>query len=159
ADAGLMRFARVCLALAAPAIALAQSVPGPELLGPLVGTWAREGESVESPFSPKQTFTGRITAEWFGRFAVVRRADNQGSVAGERHSLQVLSYDASSHAYSWYGVDDKGVSGTSNAEIAPGPPWTLTSTWSASGKGRSYKIRGTLTAVRPDTFTWLEEYS
>ncbi len=105
------------VALVAPCLGLAQAAahqvpkPGPEhaKLGGLVGNWTGEGDCFESPLGPAEKWSTKIKAEWFGgKAAVVRHADQKGSVSGEMVQLEVLTYDSAAKVYTWYWVDSTG---------------------------------------------------
>lgn len=155
----------VLLTLVAPCVALAQVTsaqppkPGPEhqRLAALVGTWTSEGESTENPFGPSEKWSAKFTAEWFsGNFAVVRHVDGKGSVSGESHALDVITYDSAAKTYTWYSVDNQGWTGLAKASISGD---VLTVVWETQLKGKTYTSRGTLKGLGSDRLTWVSEYS
>jgi hypothetical protein len=97
----MTRFVVLALAaLVAPCLGLAQAatyqVPKPgsehEKLGGLVGNWTGEADCAESPLGPAEKWSTKIKAEWFGaKAAVVRHAEQKGSVSGEIVQLEALT--------------------------------------------------------------------
>jgi hypothetical protein len=155
----------VLLMLAVPCLALTQASsaqlpkPGPEhqKLTGLVGNWTTEGEVTENPFGPAEKWSGKITSKWFsGNFAVVRHVDEEFSVSGESHTLEVIAYDGTAKTYTWYAVDNQGWTGLAKASISGD---VLTAVWEIQAKGKTYQNRGTLKGLGSDRLTWVQEYS
>jgi hypothetical protein len=151
-------------ALTAESLVLGQQIlppskPGPEhaKLAALMGNWTTAGQSTENPFGPAETWSGKISSEWFpGRFAIVRHVEGKGSVAGDVRSLDVITYDAPAKAYTWYGIDNLGTTALGKGQVTGD---TLTVVWETAVKGKPYKIRGTLKGLGADRLTWVSEYS
>jgi len=163
----MTRFVVLALvALVAPCLGLAQAAayqvpkPGPEheKLGGLVGNWTGEGDCVESPLGPAEKWSTKIKAEWFGgKAAVVRHADQKGSVSGEIVQLEVLTYDSAAKIYTWYWVDGTG-SYTSLAKGSVSKD-VLRVRWSAVANGKTYKVRATVKGLGSDKVASAVDYS
>jgi hypothetical protein len=103
--------------------------PTPEhaKLGFFVGNWSGDGEMKPSPFGPGGKMKTTDRCEWWdGKFAVV--CHNEGtSPMGPMKGLGILSYNADEKVYTYYGVDNTGMTmmnvprGTVN-----GKTWTYT---------------------------------
>ena len=153
----------IALTLIAATMSFGQSTSAPKpglehaKLAGLVGNWITAGESTENSFGPPEKFSGKILSEWFaGGFAVVRHVDGKSSQSGEVHSLEVISYDTAARAYTWYSIDNRGVSLLGKTSIAGN---TLTAVWEFGVKGKTYQVRGTLKGLGSDKLTWIQEYS
>ncbi len=155
----------VLVTLLVPSLSLAQSAPaqppkpGPEQqkLAALVGSWTSEGECSESPFGPAEKWSAKIKSEWFpGNFAVIRRGESKGSVTGESVGLEVVTYDQTAKAYTWYGVDSTGWTGFATGSIKGD---ALRVTWKAQGKDKAHTVRATLAGLGKDKLDWTVEYS
>jgi len=155
------------VALVTPCLGLAQATasqvlprPGPEheKLGGLVGNWTGEGDCVESPFGPAEKWSTKIKAEWFGgKAAVVRHAEQKGSVSGEVVQLEVLTYDGAAKVYTWYWVDSTG-SYTSLAKGSVSKD-VLRVRWSALANGKTFKLRSTSKGLGSDKIAATVDYS
>ena len=136
-----------------------QTKPGPEhqKLAGLVGNWTTVGETTENPFGPAEKWSGKITCEWFsGQFAVVRHVEGEGTVSGEKQSLEVITYDSSAKTFTWYAIDNHGWTGLMKTAIIDN---VLTVVLEFQIEGKTYKIRGTLKGLGSDKLTYVEEYS
>ncbi len=82
--------------------------------------------------------------------------DGRSSTGGEVHELEVLAYDAVGKAYSWYVIDNFGLTVLSKVVIEGD---VLTLVLPVEAENRTYQVRGTLKGLGADTLTWLQEYS
>jgi hypothetical protein len=155
----------VTITMLTPAVTLGQAVagqapkPGPEheRLAALVGNWTSEGECTESPMTPAEKWSTRLKNEWFrGNFAVVRNLESKGSVSGEFVGLEIVTYDSQAKAYTWYGIDSTGWNAMAKGSISKD---ALKVTWSATVKGKAYKLRGILKGLGTDKLLWTMDYS
>lgn len=155
----------VVLSLAVPCMVRAQGTtttppkPGPEhqKLAGLVGSWTSEGEATANPLGPAEKWSAKIDSEWFpGKFAVVRHVAGKGSVSGASLAMDVIAYDATAKAYTWYGIDNMSWTGLAKAEISGD---VLTVVWDVQAKGKTYQSKGTLKGLGSDRLTFVGEYS
>jgi len=105
------------LALAFFALTWAQEAPKPgpehERLGFWVGNWTTEGEVKENPMMPAGKMKSTDRCEWFeGKFAVVCHTEGDGP-AGSMKSIGIMSYSPELKAYTYYGLDNSGMTMTS----------------------------------------------
>gem|GEM_PF-3392309 len=129
-----------------------------EKLGGLVGNWTGEADCAESPLGPAEKWSTKIKAEWFGaKAAVVRHAEQKGSVSGEIVQLEVLTYDSAAKVYTWYWVDSTG-SYTSLAKGSVSKD-VLRVGWSTVANGKTFKLRSTSKGLGSDKITATVEYS
>ena len=148
-----------------PSIALAEAgafqppKPGPEhqKLAGLVGTWTSEGVCEANPFGPAEKWSSRIKNEWFpGKFAVVRHIEQKGSVTGDSVGLEIVAYDASARAHTWYGIDSMGWSGFGKGSIKKD---VLRTTFRYLVKEKPYQVRATVKGLGSDRLDFTLEYS
>lgn len=80
-----------------------------EKLGYFVGKWVMEGEMKPSPMGPGGKLASKDNCEWFeGRFAVVCNSTGT-SPMGPTKALALLSYSPEEKAYTYYGIDNSGM--------------------------------------------------
>ena len=132
-------------------------IPEHQKLGAFIGNWTYEGEAFESPLGPAEKFSGKETGEWFsGKFAVVWREDFKGSISGENHTLNVVTYDITAKTYTWYQVDNHGGSSFTKSSITRDVMITLLE---EKVKGKTFKIKCTMKGLGTDKYTYSVEYS
>lgn len=152
----------VVVALGAPIAAYGQPPqppkPGPEhqRLGYFVGKWTTEGEAKPGPMGPGGKFSWTETCEWFeGRFAVVCRSEGKTPM-GPGRSLGILSYSPETKAYTYYGVDNLGMTMTSVPRgTVKGDTWTYLDESTMGGK--PMKVRVTIQELSPTAYTFKME--
>jgi hypothetical protein len=150
-------FLVACLATATLVSAQAPKAPtpGPEhqRLAYFTGKWTSEGEMKESPFGPGGKFTSNDDCQWFeGKFAVVCRTEGKGPM-GPMKGLGIMSYHGEEKVYTYYGLDNSGMTMTSIARgTVQGSTWTYTDESMMGGK----KIKGryTMQEVSPTSYTF-----
>jgi hypothetical protein len=143
---------------AAPAAAQAAPKPGPEQqrLGYFVGRWKAEGEIKASPMGPGGKMSSTDNCEWFeGQFSVVCRSEGQGP-GGPMKSVGILGYSAEDKAYTYYGVDNTGMTmSTVPKGTVSGKTWTYTD--ESTMGGQKVKSRVTLVEESATAYTFRME--
>ena len=132
--------------------------PGPEhkALGYFIGKWTGEAKIHPGPLGPGGTMKSSDSCESFGGgFHVVCRGSGAGPM-GKMTSLGVMSYNASSKAYQYYGVDSMGTAEMATGQ-KKGDTWTYTSTSSIAGQ--TFQSRYTIVETSPTTHTFKWESS
>ena len=155
--------ALAALSIATPVAAAAQAgppqKPGPEhqRLGFFVGRWKAEGEIKAGPMGPGGKFTGNDTCEWFeGRFSVICRSDGQGPT-GPSKSIGILGYSPEEKVYTYYGVDNSGMTMSSVPKgTVQGKTWTYTD--ESTMGGQAVKSRVTIEEESPTTYLFRMEF-
>jgi hypothetical protein len=129
--------------------------PGPEhqRLEYYVGTWTTEGEVKPSEFGPGGKMTGTDRCEWFeGRFAVVCHTEGK-SPSGATKSIGILGYSPETKEYTYYGVDNSGMTMTSVPHgKVQGDTWTYSDESMMGGK--MVKSRVVIKEVSPTQYTF-----
>jgi Protein of unknown function (DUF1579) len=132
--------------------------PGPEheRLGYFVGEWTSEGEMKPGPMGPGGKMTSSDTCEWYdGRFSVICRSEGT-SPMGPNKNLGILGYSAEEKVYTYYGVDNSGMTMTSVPKGAvQGDTWTYLDE-SMMG-GQKVKSRVTIKELSPTSYTFTME--
>jgi hypothetical protein len=132
--------------------------PGPEQkrLEYFVGKWTTEGELKPGPMGPGGKLTSNDTCEWFeGGFAVICRGDGTTPM-GPGKSLGILGYSAEEKVYTYYGVDNSGMSMTSVPRgTLTGDTWTYTD--ESQMGGQKVKSRVTIKELSPTAYTFMME--
>jgi hypothetical protein len=144
--------------LAAMNVALAQTPPAAPKPGPehkamsyFAGAWTTEGEMKPGPFGPGGKMTSQDTCEWFaGGFQIVCRGTGK-TPSGSMTSLGVLAYDPAEKGYTFYGIDNMGMSELSKGSKS-GKTWTFTSK-SRMGD-QSFHSRYTMVETSPTAYTF-----
>jgi hypothetical protein len=153
----------LCLTLVSAPLALAQAPQGPPKPGPehkrlayFVGKWSGEADMKKSDFGPAGKIMMTERSELFpGGFYVVAHSDGKGPM-GEMKGLSILGYDAKKKVYTYYAVNNGGMS--ENAEgTAKGPDWTWTSEQEMNGK--MVKSRFTMKELSPTSYSFKWESS
>ena len=143
---------------AVPASAQGAPQPGPEQqrLGYFVGRWKAEGEIKASPMGPGGKMSSTDDCQWFeGRFSVICRSEGQGP-GGPMKSIGILGYSAGEKAYTYYGVDNTGMSmSTVPKGTVSGKTWTYTDENTMGGQ--KVKSRVTLVEESPTAYTFRME--
>jgi hypothetical protein len=153
----------VLVAVVVPFLAVAEGAvpkPGPEhrKLSKFIGNWTGEASCVDSPLGPAEKWSAKIKAEAFGGdAAVVRHADQKGSLTGDVAQLEVLTYDGAAKGYTWYWVDSTG-SYTSLAKMTLSDEG-MKARWSAVAGGKTYRLRGAWKWQGTDKLVGVVEYS
>jgi hypothetical protein len=149
------------VSLAGAQLATAQEAPkpGPEhkRLGYFVGKWSAEGELKPGPMGPGGKFTATDTCEWFeGGFAVVCRSEGK-MPAGPTRSIGILGYSTEEKAYTYYGVDNSGMSmSTVPRGTLQGDTWTYLD--ESTMGGAKVKSRVTIKELSPTAYTFRMEF-
>ena len=152
----------VCVLAAGVRFAAAQAPPppkpGPEhqKLGYFVGKWTSEGEMKPSPMGPGGKTTGTDTCEWFeGRFAVVCNSNGKSPI-GPMKNTGILGYSAEEKVYTYYGVDNSGMTMTGVAKgTVQGDTWTYNDEGMMAGQ--KMKTRVTIKELSPTAYTFKME--
>lgn len=127
--------------------------PGPEhkLMSYFVGKWTTEGEMKSGEFGPGGKLTSQDTCEWFaGGFQVVCRGQGK-SPHGPMSTLGVLAYSPTDDMYTYYGIDNMGMSDLSKG-AKDGKTWTFTS--KSNMDGRAFHSRYTIVEGSPSAYTF-----
>jgi Protein of unknown function (DUF1579) len=136
--------------LVASAVAQPPAKPGAEhkRLEYFVGKWTTEGKMESGPMGPGGTMTSNDTCEWYeGGFAVVCRSEGKTPM-GPMKSLGIISYSPETKTYTYYGVDNSGMTMTSVPQgTVQGKAWTFTDEGMMGGQ--KMKSRVTITEVSP----------
>jgi Protein of unknown function (DUF1579) len=148
----------VGLPAALTAQAPAAAKPGPEhkRLEYFVGKWTTEGEMKPGPMGPGGKLTSNDTCEWFeGGFAVICRGEGTTPM-GPNKSLGILGYSAEEKVYTYFGVDNSGMSMTSVPRgTLSGDTWTYTD--ESQMGGQKVKSRVTIKELSPTAYTFTME--
>src|SRR5882724_1256180 len=128
--------------------------PGPEnqRLKYFVGHWSTEGEMKPGAMGPGGKFTQTSKCTWFeGQFTVV--CDTEGkSPAGPSKGIDILGYSAEERAYTYYGVDNSGMTMTTVPRgTVQGDTWTYNDESMMGGK--KVKTRVTIKEMPPSAYT------
>ena len=116
-----------------------------------VGAWSTECEMKPGPFGPGGKMSSEDTCEWFsGGFQVVCRGEGK-TPSGPMKVLGVLAYSPADKAYTYYGIDNMGMSELSKGEKA-GKTWTFSS--KSQMEGQSFHSRYTMTETSPTSYTF-----
>jgi Protein of unknown function (DUF1579) len=150
------------VSLAGPQLVAAQAPeapkPGPEheRLAYFVGKWNAEGEVKPGPMGPGGAIKASDTCEWFeGRFSVVCHSEGSGPT-GPSKSIGILSYNPEQKVYTYYGVDNSGMTMASVPKgTVKGDTWTYTDQGTMGGK--KYKSRVTIKELSPTSYTFRME--
>jgi hypothetical protein len=134
------------LMLAGVSLALSQEQsapkPGPEhqKLAYFVGKWKAEGEVKPGPMGPGGKMKTTDTCEWFeGRYSVICRSEGSTPM-GRSKSIGILGYSAEDKAYTFYAVDNSGMTMSSVPKgTRQGNTWTYTDEGTMGGQ--KYKSR------------------
>jgi Protein of unknown function (DUF1579) len=133
--------------------------PGPEneRLGFFVGKWKAEGEMKPGPMGPGGKMTSTDTCEWFeGRFSVICRSEGKTPM-GPSKSLGILGYNAEEKVYTYYGVDNSGMTMASVPRgTVQGKTWTYTNEGTMGGT--KVKSRVTIEELSPTAYTFKMEF-
>lgn len=156
------RWVVLCVGLLGVSIASAQEPaaprPGPEhqRLGYFVGNWSTEGEMKPSDMGPGGKMTSTEKCEWFeGRFSVVCHGQGQ-SPWGPGKSIGIMSYSPEAKAYTYYGVDNTGMTMASVPRgTVKGDTWTYDDESMMGGK--KVKTRVTIKELSPTAYTFKME--
>ncbi|MBA3258453.1 MAG: DUF1579 family protein [Gemmatimonadales bacterium] len=132
--------------------------PGPEhaRLGYFVGNWTAEGEMKPGPMGPGGKMTASDTCEWFeGRFSVICRSEGKTPM-GPTKSIGILGYSAEEKVYTYYGVDNSGMTMASVPRgTVRGDTWTYTDAGMMGGE--KFKSRVTIKELSPTAYTFRME--
>ena len=150
--------ATVCQAQFATAQAPATPKPGPEheRLGFFVGKWTGTGEMKPGPMGPGGKMTTTDDCQWFeGHFSVICNSTGQ-SPMGPGKSMGILGYSTEDKVYTYYGVDNSGMT------MASVPKGTLQGkTWIYNDEsimgGQKVKTRVTIKELSPTSYSFLME--
>jgi hypothetical protein len=129
--------------------------PGAEhqKLAYFAGTWASEGEIKDNPIMPAGKATSKDRCEWFeGKFAIVCHSEGKGPM-GPMKGIGILSYNAEENVYTYYGVDNSGMSMTTVPRgSVQGDTWTYTDESMMGGK--KIKSRYVIKELSPTAYTY-----
>ena len=140
------------LSAAGVGVAAAQGAPAPgpehKKLGFFVGKWNVEGELKPGPMGPGGKYTASDTCEWFeGGYSVICRSDGK-MPTGAAKSIGILGYSTEEKVYTYYGMDNSGMSMTTVAKgTVAGNKWTFTDQGQMGGQ--PFKMRVAITEVSP----------
>lgn len=156
-------FAAASVIALLPTAAIGQTPPAPpkpsaehQRLAYFVGKWTSVGEAKPSPMGPGGKFTTTDTCEWFeGRFAVVCRGEGKTPM-GPMKNLGLMSYSAEQKVYTYYAVDNSGMTMASVAKgTVKGDTWTFTD--ESEMGGQKIKMMVTVREVSPTEYTFRME--
>ena len=158
----LRLFAGAIGVLAIAQTALAQAPPAPkptaehQRLAYFVGKWTSVGEMKPGPMGPGGKFTSTDSCEWFeGHFAVVCRGEGKTPM-GPMMNIGLISYSAEEKVYTYYAVDNSGMTMTKAARgTVKGDTWTYTDESMMGGK--PMKMQVVLREVSPTEYTFRME--
>lgn len=122
-------------------------------LGYFVGEWKVEGEWKPSEMGPGGKTSSRDKCEWFdGGFAVI--CTGEGSTPmGPSKSLGILGYSAEEKVYTYYGVENSGMTMTNVPRgTVQGDTWTYTDESMVGGK--KVKGRVVIKELSPTSYTF-----
>ena len=150
------------LSLAGPRIAPAQQPAAPKptaenaRLGYFVGKWKGEGKMEPGPMGPGGKMTSTDTCEWFeGRFSVICRSEGT-MVGAPTKSVGILGYSAEEKVYTYYGVDNTGMTmSTVPKGTVKGNTWTYND--ESTMGGQKVKSRVTIKEISPTEYTFRME--
>lgn len=129
--------------------------PGPEhqRLGYYVGKWTTEGEMKPGAMGPGGKVTATDKCDWFqGGFAVVCYSDGT-SPAGPTKSIGILSYSSETKTYTYYAVDNSGMTMTTVPHgTVQGDTWSYSDEGMMGGK--KVKSRVTIKELSPTAYTF-----
>ena len=131
--------------------------PGPEVqkLAYFAGRWNEVVDMKPSPMGPGGRMTVSSSCEWFsGGFFLVCRSDGTGP-AGATHGLGILGYNTESKRYTYYSIDNSGMSGPVAYGDLAGDTWIWTT--EATMNGQQVKSRFTIKQASQDSYTWTWE--
>lgn len=122
-------------------------------LGYYVGTWSTEGEMKPSEMGPGGKMTGTDKCTWFeGGFAVVCHSEGKGPM-GPGKSIGILGYSAEEKVYTYYGVDNTGMTMTTVPHgKLQGDTWTYNDESMMGGK--KVKSRVIIKELSPTQYTF-----
>jgi hypothetical protein len=133
----------------------AAAKPGPEnqRLKYFVGHWTTEGEMKPGPMGPGGKFTGSSRCDWFeGQFSVVCNTDGK-TAAGPTKGIDILGYSSADKAYTYYGVDNSGMTMTTVPRgTVQGDTWTYHDESTMGGK--KVKTRVTIKELSASAYTF-----
>ncbi len=133
--------------------------PGPEhaKLGYFVGKWKAEGEAKPGPMGPGGKITSTDTCEWFeGGFSVICRSEGTTPM-GPTKNIGILGYSAEEKVYTYYGVDNSGMTMSSVPKgTKQGDTWSYTD--ESTMGGQKVKSRVTIKEVSPKEYTFSMEF-
>jgi uncharacterized protein DUF1579 len=129
--------------------------PGPEhqRLGFFVGKWKAEGEMKPGPMGPGGKMTTTDDCQWFeGHYSVICRS--QGSTPmGPTKSIGILGYSTEDKMYTYYGVDNSGMSmATVPRGTVKGETWTYND--ESTMGGHKVKSRVTIKELSPTSYSF-----
>ena len=132
--------------------------PGPEheKLGYFVGKWNAEGEVKPGPMGPGGKMKTTDTCEWFeGHYSVICRSEGT-TPTGPSKSIGILGYSTEDKAYTYYGVDNSGMTMSSVPKgIRQGNTWTYTDEGTMGGQ--KYKSRVVIKELSPSSYSFKME--
>jgi hypothetical protein len=154
--------AATALGLASAPFAAAQEQqppkPGPEheKLGYFVGKWKAEGSVKPGPMGPGGKMSTTDTCEWFeGRYSVICRSEGTTPM-GPTKSIGILGYSTEDKAYTYYGVDNSGMTMASVPKgTRQGDTWTYTDEGTMGGQ--KYKSRVIIKELSPKSYSFKME--
>jgi hypothetical protein len=129
--------------------------PGPEheKLGYFVGKWKADGEVKPGPMGPGGKMKTRDTCEWFeGRYSVICRSEGTTPM-GPSKSIGILGYSTEDQAYTYYGVDNSGMTMSSVPKgTRQGNTWTYHDEGTMGGQ--KYKSRVIIKELSPTSYSF-----
>ena len=151
------------MSAAGPQVAAAQAAqapkPGPEhqRLGYFVGKWTAEGDVKPGPMGPGGKMRTTDDCEWFeGRYSVICRSEGTTPM-GPSKSIGILGYSNEDKVYTYYGVDNSGMTMSSVPKgTIQGDTWAYTD--ESTMGGQKVKSRVTIKEVSPKSYTFRMEF-
>jgi hypothetical protein len=133
--------------------------PGPEhaRLAYFVGKWKGEGQVMPSPMGPGGKMTATDDCQWFeGRFSVICRSEGT-SPNGPMRSVGILGYSSEEKVYTYYGVDNSGMTMTTVPKgTLQGDTWSYTD--ESTMGGQKVKSRVTIKELSPTRYSFRMEF-
>ena len=132
--------------------------PGPEhqKLAFFVGKWKAEGEVKPGPMGPGGKMNTTDTCEWFeGHYSVICRSEGTTPM-GPSKSIGILGYSTEDRAYTYYGVDNSGMTMSSIPKgTRQGNTWTYNDEGTMGGQ--KYKSRVIIKELSPKSYSFKME--
>jgi hypothetical protein len=122
-----------------------------------VGKWKAEGEVKPGPMGPGGKITTTDDCQWFeGKFSVICRSEGT-TPNGPTRSIGILGYSTEEKVYTYYGVDNSGMTMSSVPKgTIQGDTWTYTD--ESTMGGQKVKSRVTIKEVSPKSYTFRMEF-
>jgi hypothetical protein len=133
--------------------------PGPEhqRLAYFVGKWKAEGEIKPGPMGPGGKMSTTDDCQWFeGKYSVICRSEGTTPM-GATKSIGILGYSTEDKVYTYYGVDNSGMSMASVPKgTVKGDTWTYMD--ESTMGGQKVKSRVTIKELSPTSYSFRMDF-